>query len=468
MKRPIAILLALVLLLSAGLLAGCGGKAPGKMKLTAEKAASVENEKFWKYRDAKTAFIYEDENGTYSLVSYDGKTLTEPQPYIEQADKGYFKVGIAELPKNEKDFERLNTYGLLNPEGEEIIPRKYAEINVLNDTYAVAMEAAGTTDDWSKKLFEVRADEWFDEDVGKERVYFTGNWTLYNLKEKAPVEGVSGTEAQKYINYGDVFGYKQNDGTFRYIRPDGTALPEKIEVLTNGSYRMTDENGVYALYAIDGTKLFDIDEDGYVPRGENNGYYIGENYVDDHYSYVLLDEKGKQVAGPFEDGNFTFVGDILIADKKIFDLSGNVLLDEKADECHVETERKKGAMLFTADNRAIIYDLETKEVIYNEEKVDGYDYNYAACDIREIGEQKSRIYSWADRDFTFTGVLMGAMLANVENDDGSHRLVDVTTNDTILEGYDNYTVMGSLDTTLRVYASASDSETTDIYFLSMK
>ena len=463
-KKILAVLL--TLLLTAGLLAGCGGTEPTPppktdQKLVAEKVGSFDAYVFPYYQDGDTGYVYEDEDSNYVLLDYDGTEVFKTDEYMEK-EKGYYKVSINDLAKDETDYAIINSMGLIDEKGEEVIPRQYGDIQVINPRYALAIEATGISDDWSNSLFSWPAD-WFDKEMDGD-VRFTGTWTLFDLEKRAFVEGVSGTKSPAGANRGTIFSYMDDEDVFHQLRPDGTELPAGATVFDNDAYRWTDEDDKTAVYDIDGKKLFDCDPAGYRPIMSCNEYFVGQKFLDDsQYRYVLMDGKGKVLTPEFEDGNFTIFGDLLIADHYLRDLSGNIVLDAEIKTDFPDKTRGRALMFKTTDGQVIVYDALKKEVVYQEPESDAYYYDGAACAVRKSGKAPFGLYSWVDRDFTFAGFVHAGMLATAKNEDDTARLVDLTNNDVLLDGYPAYSVYGTLDTCLRV--AASNDETTDVYFL---
>ncbi len=350
-----------------------------------------------------------------------------------------------------------NIYGYMMPDGRMAIPMEYAEITMVsvdNDHYAVAVKALDKIDTYDFELCTMT----FSSGI------YACEWCIYYLDTGEKVPGLSGKDdigSSRFSAYGTFImdgKLRSDEGLFR---PDGTVI-EYYQVFGNGSYTVGDlRKGT--LYNADGEKLYEYD---------NHDEIYESDYVTGHFIYYslesdksyILDSAGKKISIEF-NGRIKDLDNFVsyTEDKKevISSYDGKVIYEgdkemypikDKAFSIAVKVDEGDNCKLFARGG----------EMIYDGV---GYDDEYQMFPVKD-----EKLFSVKDRDFTIDGpytLFNWFCECDAADDSGNTVLVDLLSGETVLEGYKDYSQLGSIfSKPLRIFAEIDNI--VDVYEITLK
>ncbi|MBQ1974625.1 MAG: WG repeat-containing protein, partial [Ruminococcus sp.] len=160
-------------------------------KLSAKKIGSVKLDT----NDVEftgSGYIYQI-SGKYGVVSLDGtKDTGAKYAAAKEVDGSYSNKGYIAVRELSGDNKNVNTCGLVDKNGNEVLPCKYAGIEMLNDRYAKVITAdKETTDKNAALIYFTDKMVSFSPDEGD--VMYSGKWEVYDMTAKQPVKNATGT-----------------------------------------------------------------------------------------------------------------------------------------------------------------------------------------------------------------------------------------------------------------------------------
>ena len=401
--------------------------------------------------------IYKNDNDEYGIMSLDGKTDTGAK-YAQCSVVGDYFIVINNLPESIDDIAALNCAGVVDVNGNEIIPMKYAAVNEINEryirVYEVTEPAANKEEGlvyFSEDMFSFSAD---DDDL-----FFKGNWYVYDMIEGKMLEGVTGTKSYNVFAYGNLLKYVTDDEEQIIINEKGEKIPENADVFDNGCYSVEDDdNGTF--YNSDKKKLFDYDVDDFAPFSIDGEYIIASRYDDDGSKYVLMNMKGKIVSAEFTELPSVY-GELLHSDDKVYDFDGNVVIEGTYDTMYMDEQFGGAWLLKNGDESTLIKNDGT--VLYQGEDnddifTDPYDFN-----IEKDADDGNMYFCFSDNDFTLNGYALSAWLVQAISGD-YYNVVDAISGKTIIGEYDNFESYSVPGYGVYVYAE-KEAGGYDIYFV---
>lgn len=422
--------------------------------LNATKIATVKKNL---YDFGDTGIVYKTEDKMYGLVSLDGEIITDAKYGYCEVEGAYFKVSLSKM-ESFTNADDLNCIGVVDANGNEIIPMEYAVIDEINERYFRVCEVTEQTENkdealvyYSTDIFSLGAD---DDDT-----LFKGNWYIYDMVTAQKLEGATGTKANNIYSSGDFVQYTTDDGTTVKVNHKGEYLPEGASLLDNGMYKIVEGNTGY-LCDSEGTKLFEYDLDGFVPSSISGDYLIGRKYVDYEPVYVIMDTAGNILSAEFNA--FPDVrGSLVLADDIVCNFAGEQVYNGKAKHLHAE---ETFGLLYVVRNDydfAIIKEDGTVLFEGTEDDVYSVDY-YTSFTIKMEQDGKALFYCMEDQDFTIEGYAVGPYLIKVTKPNYVYDLVDSLGGRTLLKNYEGYFIVETADSTLYVYAESASGDF-DIY-----
>ena len=334
-------------------------------KLSARKVGSVKlNTDDVEYTGS--GYIYQIA-GKYGVVSLDGSKDTGAKYAAAKEASGSYgsNKGFIAVRELSSDNKNINTTGLVDRNGNEVIPCKYAGIEMLNDRYAKVITADKETKDKDAALIYF-TDKMFSLSPDEGDTMYTGKWEVYDVTTKQLVKNVSGTHPYTVSAKGQFIIFKDDSANSVTVDATGLATNEGKKIYDDGSY-MLEKNGKGEVYDTDDQLLFAYDENAYEVSRYEEPYYVARttdaNY---NHTYFLLDKQGNTVSKEFSDDLSDVTPNFVLSDKRIYKLDGTQLsTDEfsllKVDKRYgdVYTASKSGHNIIFDKNGVIILDCNT-------------------------------------------------------------------------------------------------------------
>ncbi|MBQ3498248.1 MAG: hypothetical protein IJA87_03870 [Clostridia bacterium] len=393
-------------------------------------------------------------NSKGGVVSLDGDTgKYERFGFGAHYDPVFHIVSSVEL--KDPALECVNSLGLIDGKGKEIIPQEYAEISILNDRYAKVVKATGITYNTNNTLVTIPIKKSIFSDY--ESFSYSGVWYIYDMLNGRLLEKVSDTK-----KYGRITAYGQfiscipsNDLIFGeeivYDSNGNLIDTSRTAVFEDGSYAVNSGYGTN-VYDADGNFLFSCSSNGYVPceRNEDSNRFIAKKTTGWKTEYAVMDLDGNVISVEFEDYIESAAGNLLITyEGGVCNLKGQKVVDGDFDWLHynkrVDSYGLKENLLYTNFDMII---KEDGKVLYskNDEHINVVsEYHHTLCYC--FGE-KNMYYCYAKNDFTIAGEESSKWL--VKN--GSE-IIDTVTGETLIRGYLDYIFSPYDENTVYVYAN---------------
>ncbi len=422
---------------------------------TVKKIGSVEAD--YIYSLSEHGIIYNDENDKYGVMSPDG-THNSGAKYLSISEEGrYFTIEtVAE--KNPDDISTLNSIGLIDTDGKEIIPAKYAVIEELNDRFYRACEVTEKTSDedaylvyFTSNMFSLSADE--------DDILYKGVWYIYDVTTGKPVEGATGTNRYMINAYGNTIKYVTDAEEEKIVNEKGEELPAGIDVLENGYYVIT-EGSTGTVYDENNKKAFDFDTEDFVPNYSEGDYLRASKYVNDVRTFVYMDKSGKRVSAEFTETPMLY-GELVESGEKIYTLDGTVVNEGPVSYVYYEETYGETWWLKNEDTYTMID--KDGNVLYEGTSEDPYYCDTSAFSISKKTDGNYTYYSMADKDFTISGSpLNSTWLFKVKGTNDFYTVTESLSGAAIIKGYKNYNSVDVPGDCSYIYAD-NDDGTYDIY-----
>ena len=334
-------------------------------KQTATRIATVDAQSVSVYEGG---FIYTAQDGLRGIISLDGNDDTGAKYAYCQAEEMYFRV-MDEAVTDISDVSAMNNVGLVNSRGQELIPQKYASIDVLNSRFARVCEVTGTSSTREGALVYMSAsNEMFAGLAGPsdEDYFFTGIWYIYDLASGTKVPGATGTQAYVSTAHGNYVTYVTDDQDQFTVHGDGKALPQGASILSNDEYGFYKYNSY--LYDSQDNKLFKLtNTDGYTVSGTLGDYLYASKYENGASSYVLMDYEGTVISAEFTDlpnvqGNLIKTEDPETNRVNYCDFQNKTVFSAGADEEVTFSDYARKCFFVATDTKLTVYDVNGKKI----------------------------------------------------------------------------------------------------------
>ena len=465
-KRIGALLLILAIVAS---FAACGKKNGGKNNdvavsedvdfsefLVAEKVGTVNRDNF---QTEEGGLIYNDANGLWGVISYDGIRDTGAK-YTKVIPKNkYFQVRSAE-PTSADDIKALNSSSLIDGKGNVIVPSGYAAFYVLNDRYILAATVTGRSYDQKKVVMTYSSSSTLttvaNYGFNEKDSWYAGTWTVFDAKTGKPVPTATGDYPASVSVKSDILILKDAEGNVTHINSNGQPM-SGVTVFDNGTYKS--EGKIGEVFASDGTKMFSYDLTGYIPNYSSDDNYVASKYEDGSTKYAVLNNKGEILSEGYTE-SVTLYGDLIHSGNKVYNLQGKNIIE--GEFTSVSKDKMFG-------NNWILHKDETFTVIDIEgnvfftgggEDVDIWSNEFLAAKETEDGRY---FYSYKDKDYTIKGSSFAPWIVKTSNNNNMYDLVDTMTGETLLEGYSGYSSISRNSLAYYVYAKYSGGA--DVYLV---
>lgn len=394
----------------------------------------------------ENGFTYRSEDDKYGVMSRDGSYDSGAVYAHAECLKGNFAVRAVAYSAPDK-LEDINSVGLIDAAGNELLPARYAMIKALDDRFLQAFTVTAVTEG-DEYLLYMRSNM-FSLSASEEDTRYEGNWIIYDLQTRKEVPGVGSTKNLNIYAYGDILTYTEDGNKIR-VTAAGLDIPQDATVFENGTYITKDAD---AVYCSDGTKLFDTAGlDGFDVRSWVEGYYRMNKYEGGSTKYALADESGNICSAILDFNPIVEEGGILSGTNGLFDLEGNCLFDKETLTVYyykgywLIQDREKNAYVMDSS-----YNVQPICLLDND-TYSFYGTNFAV--VKKV-DKEYFYYSFAQGDF-IAGNPVELGVAELKLEDGSRNLINTMNDEVLLSGYRQYRIVET-DKTLCVYAHAGDN-----------
>ncbi len=429
--------------------------------LTAEKIGSVPHSQI--ENTSNHGIYYKGKNEKYGIFSLDGKNDTGPI-YSTCELKGnneiaYFQVSVSQAELDFDNLSTINCLSLVDTNGKELVPPKYASFEVYNNRYVKAIKATTKTTNEEDSLlrFPVDVSSYFAYEGD---TFFKGQWVIYDVITGKAMEGATGTNNYTVETYGNILRYITDSGEQITINDKGQTIPKDAKVFDNGYYRLDNADGNGGvLYNSDNQKVFDYDQDDFIPQKSDSGYIVARKDTEGT-KYVLMNTNGKIISGEFND--VPGVRGILVhAGEKICNFEGDCIIEGTYEDCGMDEQL--GNVWFLRNDKTYTLIKKDGTVLYHGTETNTLGFDTIDCAIyKEVNSQKI-YYSFADKDFTVRGEDVSPWLIRTQTEGSeTSSILDNLSGKTIIEGYTDYAFTEIPGSAIYVYATRQDGGI-DIY-----
>lgn len=408
---------------------------------------------------AKGGLYYMDSSDKYGVISFDGENDTGAK-YVSVDKVGdYFSVKTAK-PKDEDDIDGINSVGLIDGNGEEIIPAEYATYEALNERYIEVCKATEKTESKDDALLFLTDSLFSLGTPDEDDVLYKGSWYIFDCETGSFIPDVTGTKGYRSAAYGGCVQYVTDGEETVVLNGKGKKLAENANVFDNGCYAI-DNNGNGTVYDSDGKVLFEYDSDSLVPTGNYGKYFAAIKYKDSgERSECVLDRNGKVVSSEFEAVNYIY-GDLVAFDGILYDFDGKKVVDGKFKNFYMDDTGEK--YVVCVNDEKIVYLKANGKLIDEVSKKKDVEFeSYNLLAYKKIDDDKY-YYSFKDKDFSVKGDSLTSWYVETEDGDNLKSLENVMTGKTVLTGYSDYSDAKGTDGTIYICAANKGGKGADIY-----
>lgn len=420
-------------------------------KRTAEKVGTLNGNSI--NPNSKAGVIYREDQ-MYRLATLDGNKVSKDKYTVCEPCGDYFKVTTVD-PSTIEDAKDYNCMGMVDAEGNEVIPMEYASVKSINERYYQVIKVTGITENKDEALMYA-TDDMFSISAKDDDTFLKGEWYIYDAEAGSELKGVSGKEGYHIFGYGNIVKY--NEGGEQYIiNNEGKEIPREATILENGYYTVKEDKSVY-LYDSDKNMVKEYEVAGFIPIMVSGDYFIARKSFDE-IKYVIMDKDFKTVSAEFKDSPMIF-GDLVLAGGKLYDFEGNEVYEGELKRADCD-KQYNGAYLLKNDSDYIMIKKDgtemMKQAIGDDIFADSHTFN-----ISKKVDGKNMYYSLKDKDFTIEGYSIAPWLVRANGEDNKHNLVDTITGETLIKGYSSYSSIAKPGAEIYIYATTQDGKI-DVY-----
>lgn len=390
------------------------------------------------YSSGANAVSYCGDNRMYGIKNMDGTYDSGAIYYdAEIISQQYFSVQTSTY-ENPNNFDSINSSGVVTASGKVLIPAEYALIKSINQRFYQVFTVTAITGDSSDYLLRLSS-SMFALTAQDGDILYTGYWEVYDIQEGRLVPNVKDTSSQMVYLNGDVLTYKEN-GKEVSRNAAGQPLPKGCRLFADGSYCATqDLDSDNTVYDSSMNIRFHVKKGSLTPSRWENGYYIMHNYKDNVDYYAVADESGN-VLLTYTDRkiNSVWEGGLLRTSLGLSDLEGNLVSDIDFSMlyyydgywiAHEYLESGKKNLYMIDSDHNVTYVCQTDDSFSSMDFV----ITQKECDI-------NRYYSVKQKKFV-DGMVINNGVAEITNADGTKTLINTMTDELLLSGYNNYSVV---------------------------
>ena len=430
-------------------------ESKGFVPLTAEKIGFLDVDYF---TTTSGGLYYQNDDDLYGIMTFDGKNDTGAKYTVCRSDDKYFQVSTVDPASiSLEDPTTINCVGLVDAMGKEIVPMKYAAIDVLNERYAKVIEVTEQVASKDEALVYF-TEKMFSFSAGDDDILFKGVWYIYDMIAGQLLEGATGTKPYSPFAYGDYISYISDDKERITVNSKGEALPKDAEQLGNGYY-VIEKDDSCVVYTDQDKKAFVYSEDTYDWLNCYEEDYIVAAKYDEVKSYVILDLKGNVVSAVFSDLPSVY-GELLCVEGQVFDFQGNPVIEGTFDR--IDYDDDFGKAWFLEQENMHTWIAADGTVLYQGTEDD--DTRVDAWGISKKIDDNRMYYSFAEKDFVLDGNSFAPWMVEVNTGGVIYDIVDTISGQAIISGYEDYDYAEVSDFTFYVYAENEEGGH-DIYIV---
>lgn len=426
-------------------------------KLVAQKIAHISTESYLTVCNGGLVYSMDDK---YGFITKEGDHDTGAKWAEYREENSYFVVSTKKFEDLTSAAKDLNCKGLIDASGKELIPTKYAYIDVVGNDFAVAYTASAVTTNKDKAICS-KTDSTVFSGYSENGTNYEGSYEVYSLSSgKALTKPVTG-KVPNYTEYGKYLTYYDADYNVVGFDINGKALQSGMKFMANG-YVVIETTDAAAAYDPNMKKLFDYNPNEYSITNCYDNAFVAEKYVDGNRSCFLLDFSGKAISPEFTPDGFSVVGNLILNGKKIYNFKGENILKgtynsvelDPLTQCCYQVKNDSTYTIFAEDGTVLHTGVEDKD--YN------IMFSYFTS-AKKKGDDKY-IYSYKDADYTVKGYVVSNFMAKVTDGDGRYDLIDLISGETMFEGYSSINVGKVADGKCYAYANRTEGGV-DVYLI---
>ena len=373
----------------------------------------------------------------YGVISFDGKKDTgaiydyADEVRTETVDKGYIVVSDSKA-----DDKNINTCGLVDKNGDQIIPCQYANISMLNDRYAKVITADKETKNKDEALVYY-TDRSFSISPEEGDLMYSGKWEIFDLKNKSLLNGATGTKPYSISAKGQFVIFNDDENNEVTMNSSGSKVTDGRMIMDNGSY-VLEFNGKSAVYNSDEEKLFDFDAQEFSISRYEEPYYLclkqDQNY---NSTSFLLNDKGETVSAEFKDLSW-ITPDFVLSDEIVYTLDGTEVFKDRYTRLLFD-KVNKDAYLASKDNLTTIFD-KKGNVLFSGENNNGEFKIGNNFNFYKGEGSDNKYFNYTNKAFDIAGTDVDSWL--IKNGSGNvYDLFDARTGQKLIDSsYGSYTV----------------------------
>ncbi len=427
-------------------------------KLSAQKIGNITDGNYTMYNGG---IIYRDDSGKYGIISYDKNDTGAKYTVCKPLGSNFIVSESA--PSDTISVETLNIAGVVDANGNELIPMKYASADSLNDRFVRVVVATEQTDNKDEAILYY-TDRMLSLSPDEGDLLFKGIWYVYDLETGKTVEGATGTNSHNVTAKGNIITYYDEANKQISINEKGENLPDDAKVLSNGSY-CTASGSKGSVYSDEGKLLFNFDSEVYSTSDIKS---VGSYYSCRDYSKnvtELLDETGKkitEVPGSISDIYGKVIHYYDNSMNKLMTINGTKIDGSFEFTKHEDNSFEYAHVFDKADSTLL---LKSDGTVLLEVSKDDDSIIFSNANAYKKIDDKSMYYSLKDKDYTIEGSGITNWLVAVKNEDFTKSVVCTITGEEIISGYVSYTAKNVEGKGAYILAENED-ETYDVYFVS--
>lgn len=432
-------------------------------ELNAEKVGSinVDGKKSLQYE--KSGIIYQS-NEKYGIMSLDGSFDSGAKyTYCKEGNSTY--PGYFYISEKQSSKTNLNVCGIVDNTGKEVVPQKYATLDILNKNYAKVSYTTKKVNN-KKDALIFQSDNQFAISASDGDTLYAGKWLIYDLTTGQQVKGVGGTKPTNINAYGKFIKYSDAKGNEIIVDNTGKKYTDGRTLYADGSYSVGADDEK-AVYSEDGTKLFNYSEAKFsISSSECDGkYFEASSYNSDtgKHKYFILDKNGKTVSGKY-DTIYKVEDGILATDDSIYTFGGKLIAKDAGSSIH--KEEAFNDVFYSSESKYPYYVYDKDGNIIYSDKNGSLEHNsFNSYKKGDIGKPNT-YYSYVKKNY-ITGSEITNWLIKKSTSNSKFTVIDLRSGKTLIDKpYDSYyTVANTAESCYYVYACPeySGNKTIDLY-----